>query len=261
MINSRPRSDAPALAEIPHPQEVLDRTDWASLETPTGTGELLPAALARVLHTDPDVRATAVVDALRQVTHQNTIYQATVPVALFVAAVLNHPVTAAGHGRPGTAPAPRHVTRAVLLNWLGSTAYDADDECVAIGERAGDGVFLDECPDMRAFRDLRPVFYSAVHPLLGDDDADVREAALVAALPLSEHPLVVPRRDELADHARRMLTTCTDRGRRSRVLDALTAWGHDISTLENADDIAARELHARRVAERWAGGYSEDPPF
>jgi hypothetical protein len=48
----------------------------------------------------------------------------------------------------------------------------------------------------------------------------------------------------------------------------MKAWGHDTSDLENADDIAARERHARLMAERdswWAvdqaGDYSEDPPF
>ncbi|MFD4001965.1 hypothetical protein [Streptomyces rubiginosohelvolus] len=47
----------------------------------------------------------------------------------------------------------------------------------------------------------------------------------------------------------------------------MNAWGHDTRTLENADDIAAREIRAR-VEDHdlwWAssgtGGYAEDPPF
>lgn len=261
MTNSRSQSDGPGLVEPPHHQEILDNTDWASLETPTGTGERLPAALTRLLDVDPVVRATAVVDALGAVTHQNTIYEATVPIALYVAAILNDPATAVGDFGQNVEQTPRCPTRVALLDWLSSTAYDADDECVAIGESTSGSTFLDEYPDMRAFRDLRPVIYAAVHPLLGHHNADVRDAALVAALPLAEHPVLIPQRGELTDHARRLLTTSADRYKRDRVLEALMAWGHDISRLENADDVAAREFRARRIAERWAGGYSEDPPF
>jgi hypothetical protein len=242
----------------------LTGTDWASLETPSGTGEALPAALARLLDTDPAVRAIAVGDALRAITHQNTVYEATMPVALFVAAILNHPATAAGEFGQDGERTPRHRTRAALLDWLGHTALDADDECVAGGERMFGNGFLDECPEIRAFRDLRPVIYSAVEPLLGHDDADVRDAAFVAAVPLVEHPALASHRGELVEHARRLLATSTDRYRRDRALAALRTWGHDISGLENADDIAVRELRARRAAEResWAtGGYSQDPPF
>ncbi|MEU6890055.1 hypothetical protein ABZ918_33725 [Streptomyces viridosporus] len=261
MTNSRGQKDESHLVELPDHQELLDNTDWASLQTPTGTGEFLPAALARLLDADPVVRAAAVDNALGAVTHQNTIYEATVPVALYVAAILNHPATAAGDFRQEADRAPRYPTRAALLDWLSSTAYDADDECVAIGERSSGSAFLDECPDMRAFRDLRPAIYSAVHPLLGHHDANVRDAALVAAIPLAEHPVLTSHRGELADHARRLLTTSTDRYKRDRVLEALKEWGHDISGLENSDDIAAREFHARRIAENWAGGCAEDPPF
>ncbi|MDX2705766.1 hypothetical protein PV350_23310 [Streptomyces sp. PA03-6a] len=259
MTYRRSRAGKPRRNELPHYQALLDDTDWASLATVRGTGESLPTALARVIDPDPAVRAAATDNALREVTHQNTIYEATVPVALYVAAILNHPVITTddfGHnaGR--------------LLEWLGNTAYDADDECVTIGERHVGKGFLDEDRDMRAFRDLRPAIFSAVHPLLSHDNADVRDAALVAAIPLAEHPVLAAHRADLVDHAVRLLATSTDRRNRDRVLDAMKAWGHDTSALENADDIAARERYARLKAERdswWAahgtGGYSEDPPF
>ncbi|MFE2280016.1 hypothetical protein ACFXAE_22845 [Streptomyces sp. NPDC059454] len=80
--------------------------------------------------------------------------------------------------------------------------------------------------------------------------------------------MLTAHRAELVGHARRLLTTSTDRYNPDRVLDAMKAWGHDTSDLENADDIATRERYARLKAERdswWAadgtGGYSEDPPF
>ncbi|MFD0343742.1 hypothetical protein ACFVH0_34565 [Streptomyces sp. NPDC127117] len=142
---------------------VLDGTDWASLATVRGTGESLPAALERLLAPDPAVREAAASDALREVTHQNTIYEATVPVALYVASVLGHPAISAGNfGHDATTVPPSHPTLVKLLDWLGSTAYDADDECVAMGERHCGADFLQEYGEMRAFRDLRPAMFSAV---------------------------------------------------------------------------------------------------
>ncbi|MER6346579.1 hypothetical protein ACWC10_16780 [Streptomyces sp. NPDC001595] len=268
MTYGRSRNGNPPPHELPHYQALLDDTDWASLATARGTGESLPTALARIISPDPVVRAAATDMALREVTHQNTIYEATVPVALYAAAVLDHPVIAADDfGHNADAP-PHRPTLVRLLEWLSGTAYDADDECVAIAERLFGNGFLDEDHDLRAFRDARPAIFSGVHPLLGHDHGDVRDAALVAAIPLAEHPDLTAHRAELVDHACRLLATSTDRHHRDRVLDAMKTWGYDTSALENADDIAARERYARFKAERdswWAadgtGGYSEDPPF
>ena len=264
MTNSRSRIENPRHHALPHYQVLLTGTDWASLSTVCGTGESLPTALARILDPDPVVRATATEDVLGKVTHQNTIYEATLPVALYIAAILHHPAITVGDlGNDADAP-PHRPALVRLLEWLGSTAYDADDECVAIGERHFGEGFLDEDRYMRAFRDLRPVIFSAVHPLLAHDNADVRHATLIAAIPLAEHPVLTAHRTELADHARRLLATSTNRHNRDRVLDAMKAWGHDTSELENANDIAAREHYARLKAERdslWAAdGYSAGPP-
>ncbi|MFJ8747351.1 hypothetical protein ACIRL2_49470 [Embleya sp. NPDC127516] len=255
--NGRPTGE-PALDGPPHHRRILDGTDWASLGTGPGTGEFLPEALARLLDPDPAVRADAVTDALGEVTHQNTIYEATVPVARYVAAILDQPHLTAGDFDPDTAAPSRRPTLVRLLEWLGDTARDADDECVAIGERRHGERFLHEYEEMRAFRDLRPVFLAAVRPFLGHENADVRDAALVAVVPLSEHPLLGGHRSELADHARRLLATSTDPHNRDRALAALRAWGHDTGDLETADDVVARERYARGAA---VGGYDDDPPF
>ncbi|MFF7529930.1 hypothetical protein ACKI1Q_15230 [Streptomyces galilaeus] len=267
MTSSGSRTTENPHPELPHFQELLDGTNWASLATPYGTGESLPAALTRLLDPNPSIRAAAARDALDAVTHQNTIYEATVPVALYVAAILNHPATAAGEHAHEADLQLRHPTRETLLDWLGYTAYDADDQCVAMGERHFGEGFLDACPDMQAFRDLRPMIYSAVQPFLTDDSAKVRDAALVAAIPLAEHHALTEYRNELADHVHRLLSTSTDRYKRDRTLDALNAWGHDTSTLENANDIAAREYQARMAdhdlwwASNGTGGCAEDPQF
>ncbi|MFJ8011157.1 hypothetical protein [Streptomyces sp. NPDC096339] len=193
-------------------------------------------------------------------THQNSIYEATVPVALYVAAILNHPAISADHDNPD-AETQNRPTLVQLLDWLGDTAYDANDECVAIDERLyGEGIHDEQ---MRAFRDARPAIHSAVHRFLGHDNVDVRHTALVTAIPLAEHPLLTHHQADLADHARRLLAGSTDRHHRDRVLEALKAWGHNTSCLESASDIAAREHYARLSAARsnWTGGYTEDPPF
>ncbi|MFD9377856.1 hypothetical protein ACFWBH_20315 [Streptomyces sp. NPDC059999] len=267
MTKKRRRTGKPAPGGLPHYQQLLDGTDWASLATVCGTGESLPAALTHLLDPDPAVRADAANFALGEVTHQNTIYEATLPVALYVAAILNQPDITADDFALDTAAPSRRPTLVRLLAWLGDTAYDADDECVAIGERHYGERFLHEYKEMRAFRDLRPTIFSAVQALLGHESADAREAALVAAIPLAEHPLLAEHRGELVEHARRLLATSVDRHNRDRVLDALKAWGHDTSDLENTADVAARERHARLRAEHasrggeWASRYSEDPPF
>ncbi|MFE3585808.1 hypothetical protein [Streptomyces vinaceus] len=234
-------------------QELLDSTNWASLATASGTGESLPTALTLLTSPDPLVRESALQGALGPVTHQNSIYEATVPVALYIAAILDHPAVMAGdYGQDASTPRSR-PTLVRLLAWLGDTAYDANDECVAMGESA----------EMRAFRDARPAIFSAVRALFGHDNADVRHTALVAAIPLIEHPLLVEQQVALASHARRLLATSNDRRHRDRVLDALKAWGHDTGGLENASDIAAGEHYALLRAARasWEGGYSEGPPF
>ncbi|MFE7529553.1 hypothetical protein ACFU7Y_28110 [Kitasatospora sp. NPDC057542] len=244
---------------LPHYQELLEGTDWASLATPYGTGESLPTALAHLLDPNPAVRAAAVKDVSDEVDHQNTIYEATVPVALYFAAILNHPATEVGDLDHGADVPSHHPTRASLLNRLGATAYDAE-------YLFGEG-FLQACPDTRAFRSLRPAIYSAVQPFLCHNNAKVRDEALVAAIPLTEDPRLTTHRAELVEHARYLLTTSTNRYHRDCALNALNTWGHDTSDLENANDIASRELQARLadfdywLANNGTGGGTEDPPF
>lgn len=247
---------------------LLEDTDWASLATACGTGESLPAALTRLTAPDPAARQSALRDVLGAVTHQNSIYEATVPVALYVAAILDHPVLVAGCSSPDAGTTHNGPTLVPLLGWLGDTARDADDECVALGRHHCGEDFLDEYEEMRAFRDARPAIFSAVRTFLGHGNAHIRHAALVAAIPLVEHPLLTEHRADLARHARRLLALSTDRHQRDRVLEAMKAWGHDTSSMENASDTAAREHYARLRASRaagdgnWSGGsYSDEPPF
>ncbi|MFF7251477.1 Imm53 family immunity protein [Embleya sp. NPDC008237] len=114
-----------------------------------------------------------------EVMHQNTIYEATVTVALHVAAILDQPHLTVGDFDPDAAAPSRRPTLVRLLEWLGDTARDADDECVAIGERRHGERFLHEYEEMRAFRDLRPAFLAAVRPFLDG----IASRAVVTTLP------------------------------------------------------------------------------
>jgi glutathione S-transferase len=100
-----------------------------------------------------------------------------------VAAVLGHPRTLAEvtDQRPwdaaGFGEEPRFLLRVGLLNWLGSTAWDANEE-------SPDGYEV----AIEAFRTLRPTLYDAIQPFLAGDELKIRDAALAAVLPLLASP-------------------------------------------------------------------------
>ncbi|MEU2630877.1 hypothetical protein [Kitasatospora sp. NPDC007106] len=225
MNHSSLTAGEPREPDSPPYQAVLAETDWGSLQTAFGNGECLPKVLARLLEPDPKVQVTALSELSELVGHQNTIYEATAPVAMYVAGILTHP--AAMTLRPY-----RNVPfRATLLNWLVSTAYDASDEIVDRIEQYFPG-FLTPGSIVAAFRDLRPMLYRAVAPFLQDSHEDVREAAGLAALILAEHPALAQHRNHLAVHARRILDTSSDAPNRRIAWKALKAWGHDVTDIE-----------------------------
>ncbi|MEU6347308.1 hypothetical protein ABZ883_40975 [Streptomyces sp. NPDC046977] len=220
MNHSRFNAGASHEPELPPYQAVLAETDWDSLETAFGSGEDLPALLARLLEPDPKVQVTALSELGELVNHQNTIYEATAPAVMYVAAILTHP--AAMTLRPY-----RDIPiRAALLGWLASTFQDASDEIVGFIEQRFPG-FPAPGTIVAAFRDLRPMLYQAVAPFLQDSHENVREAAVVTALILVEHPALAEHRDHLAVHARRILDTSGYDPNRRVAWRTLEAWGHN----------------------------------
>ncbi|WUD70884.1 hypothetical protein OG937_03925 [Streptomyces sp. NBC_00510] len=221
MHESRSSAGAPLEPGVPPYQVVLAETDWSSLQTAFGSGEDLPDVLARLLEPDPKIQVTALSELGEMVNHQNSIYEATAPVALYVAGILTHPAAA-------NLRAYRNVPiRATLLNWLVSTAYDASDEIAGRIEQWFPG-FLTHDTTMASFRDLRPMLYRAVAPFVQDGHENVREAAVIAALILAEHPALAEQRDHLAVHARHVLDTNGHEPTRRIARRALEAWGHDV---------------------------------
>lgn len=178
------------------------------------------------------------------------------PVMVYVAANLSHPHLEEP-GLPGSDEPPSQPTRVVLLEWLAALAYEADDYLRAATRSGGDPV-----PEISAFLDLRPGFYTAVRPFLDHPDPDVRHAAVVAAAPLIKHPELAEHRDPLASRMRRLLAVSTRRYQRNRAFDALLAWRHDAAELVTPDDLAAFERYAHNdELRRQPPRFTPDPPF
>lgn len=230
------------------PEELLLRTDWSSVEhCCPNVAPATPVILRQLLDDDAGRQGAALRDLRQAVTHSNTFYSATTPAASFVAAILGDTRTLAEvtDQRPcGTADfseEPRFLLRAGLLNWLGSTAWDANEE-------SPDGYDA----DIEAFRALRPTLYDAIQPFITDENASVRDAALAAALPLLASPELAHHADRLRDGVRALATDSTLY--RQRAIDTLASWGEDITPFHRyrhtpADVLAQKE------------GFDDDPPF
>ncbi|MGW1991343.1 hypothetical protein [Embleya sp. NPDC001921] len=244
------------MSGLPDPEALLRDTDWARLYTVRGyADEDVPAALVTLLDPDPAAQAKALERVLESVTDQGVMYPPVVPVAQYVAAILADPRTTAvgSYEWSGTGTRQRSL-RAELLDWLGRLARSSDDAAARL--HANRNSFDPPHPDLDLLRGLRPVFYTAVAAFLYDGDADVRHAALIAAIPLAEAPELARRRDKLAACAHRLLVTCTDGRYRAQALDALDAWGHDVQDLQTPDDIRERVELANNgvVGDPWAVG-------
>ncbi|MFJ5294886.1 hypothetical protein [Streptomyces sp. NPDC088348] len=180
----------------PAARELLLGTDWESLQHAYGSGEDIPVSLCSLVDEDPEVRSQALAALDMGVLHQGSLYTATTPAALFVAAILDHPVGCAEH--EGYFPwddGPPRSLRAALLVWLGqvaeSAAYGEDpvrDRTDWQWEPWHEEIRREHDPDelaaLHACREIRPTLYDAVEPFLSSPDPHVREAALGTAVPL-----------------------------------------------------------------------------
>ncbi|MFE9686529.1 hypothetical protein [Streptomyces sp. NPDC006285] len=137
--------------------------------------------------------------------HQGSLYTVTAPVALFVAAILDHPVGPAEH--EGAFPwdhGPPRSLRVSLLSWLGrvaeSAAYGEDPardranwEWQPWHEDRRSERDSEELAAVQACRDIRPVLYDAIEPFLSSSDPRVCETALGATVPLLFAPALTDR--------------------------------------------------------------------
>ncbi|MGW7824333.1 hypothetical protein ACWGLF_40960 [Streptomyces puniciscabiei] len=230
------------------PEELLLRTDWNSVEhcCPNVAPET-PVILRELLDNHAGKQAAALRDLQQAVTHSNTFYSATAPAASFVAAILGDPrtLTEVTGQRPWEAAdfdeEPRFLLRVGLLNWLGSTAWDANEESPDRYDA-----------DIEAFRALRPTLYDAIQPFLTDEDLTIRDAALAAVLPLLASPELVHHAECLRDDVRALAADSALY--RQRAIDTLASWGEDITPFQ-------RYRHTPADARAHAEGFADDPPF
>ncbi len=172
---------------LPDPAALIEETDWESLEHAYGPAEDTARRLVELLDEDSEVQANALAQLDMSVLHQGSLYSATPPAALFVAAILRHPRTLIEHESAYPWDNRRRPFRAALLEWLGLMA-----ESVAY-EEPGDGVEGDEQDVIESCRATRPAIYSAVAPYLDDPFPAVREAAIGAAVPAAADPRTRPK--------------------------------------------------------------------
>lgn len=242
------------LASLPNPQETLTQTDWARLDHAYGPAADAPGILVALLDPDQAVRTKALDDLHGVLHHQNTLYEATAPTALYVAAILPDPKTTRTVGKthrdfPGN-------MRAELLAWITSVANEVTDAADAISRRHG--FPLDDYPPAVAIQRIRPVLFSASYTYADDEDRHVRESAISACIPLLDDPLLLHRRATLTPLVRQVLGTSELWQHRERAIDALDVWGEDSSGIEGQRNaFLFCDTDMSLDSSRWHAGTSE----
>ncbi|MFF7216018.1 hypothetical protein ACFZAU_36695 [Streptomyces sp. NPDC008238] len=237
MTSAQEHPTSAVMRSLPEAETILRDTDWAGMEHLWGPAGDVPAALAALRGTDPVVHARVMDKDLDCLRHSNGVSPATVPAALFIAAILPDPC-AEVEGTYYSWDAPvggerRSLLRVELLEWLAALVHDTDDELYARLRRRGE-----VSPEIEAVRALRPLFFRAVAPFLDDAEPTVRHAALMTAVFLSEHPDLAGHRPHLALRARDLLETCErPQYYRHGAIDGLKAWGEPYEDLIRPTDV------------------------
>ncbi|WP_371604667.1 hypothetical protein OG345_39920 [Streptomyces sp. NBC_01220] len=172
------------------------------------------------------------------VLHQESLYSATAPAALYVAAVLNDPRTLACHENYSAWDNRPRPLRAVLVEWLGQIADSA-----AYGETTDDEDGND--PGVTdAVRAVRGTIHDAVSTHLLAPDPTVRAAALGATAALLQSPELASRISGTTQILRRLLAESTDRGERATTILTIGTWGEDTTCWLADRDPAIRACSA-----------------
>ncbi|MEV0395590.1 hypothetical protein [Polymorphospora rubra] len=207
---------------LPDPHTLLHGTDWNSLRHAYGPAEDTPSTLAKLMDDEPMVRAYALEHLSHTVYHQNSIYPATVPTTLYLAAILSEPwaATALVDERIRSRAVPPRPLRVLLLDRLGEIASDIKDAVVARPECSCSS--LAGYPEMAELRAQRPVILQAVSAFLHDPDPATRHAAAIAAALLLDRPDLI-RRADLLSLIQAASVEATDERQRERAADILDA--------------------------------------
>ncbi|MCC5580042.1 hypothetical protein IMZ11_30900 [Microtetraspora sp. AC03309] len=214
------------------PDSLIEETDWASLQHACGPADDTPSALTDLLNGPPDAQARAAKHLDHVVHHQNSLYTATAPAALYVAAILTDSPTdiAVPYGREGR----RCRLRQALLDWLGSVADEVGKEAETTLVRLGFPPEGD--PAFVQVRAIRPALFQGVSSLLHSPDPVIREAALAAAVRLLDAPELTHHRAVLIPMVRTFLATSSNRIYRAIAIDGLDAWGEETTSLVRQEE-------------------------
>ncbi|MFJ9774351.1 hypothetical protein ACIRVF_24450 [Kitasatospora sp. NPDC101157] len=245
---------------LPGPAEVLARTPWSDLWHAMGPAADVPVNLAALLDPDRRRRTDALAFLNYVVHHQNTLYEATAPAAVYVAGILSdsrttRPIDLGRHD-------PAGPLRAALLRWLGSVAAEAGDSAAEASRRHG--FPPEEYPPFVETNRLLPQLFGAVCACLRDPDVTVREAAVAACVPLVDDARLRRHRKELIPLVRGVLGASASWQYREQAIDALEEWGEDTAGIDgrgpwafiDADVTPCSPGPARRH-----GGSADQPPF
>ena len=222
---------------LPDPRSLIEDTDWATLEHAYGPAQDTPLRLVQLLAEEPEVQAEALGLLDMSVLHQESLYSATAPAALFIAAILDDPRTLARHESYFPWDDRSRPLRAALLEWLGRVADSA-----AYGETAGanDGNDPGATDAVRAVRG--PICRAVTAHLLAPDPS-VREAALGATTALLQAPDLAGR-IATTQILRQLLAESTDRRERAATVLTIGSWGEDTTELLTDPDPAVRACAA-----------------
>ncbi|MCX4812158.1 hypothetical protein OG601_16245 [Streptomyces sp. NBC_01239] len=245
---------------------LLTATNWATLEHAYGFAAEAPKRLAELLAPDQSTRTKALSHLHHTLHHQNTLYEATVPAALCVAAMLPNPrVSRTVDENHDSFPG---CMRTELLLWIASVADAVTDEVDVLRRRHG--FPLADYPPAVGIQQIRPQLYSAAVAYVDDTDREVAEAAITACMRLLDDPRLLHHRTALVPAIRQTLGTSDRWQHRGQAIDTLDAWGEDSTGLEGQrnpflfcdtdkdtdtpTDSAPRPVDTNE-------GYSEPPPF
>ncbi|CQD04584.1 hypothetical protein BN1232_00716 [Mycobacterium lentiflavum] len=202
------------------PQSLLEDTDWSSLEHAYGRADEAPFELLHLLTEDAELCGNAIAFLDAVVLHQDTIYSATAPAALFVAAILGDSRTLFVCDTTLPWDDRERPVRAALLEWLARVAAAAawrelDPDVDLEDEGAG---------AIEACRAIRRDLHACVAPFLDDPDAVVRQEATNAMAQLLQAPELAEFRPAAAE---RLVRRAADAAPVERAGIALTvgAWG------------------------------------
>ncbi|TXS52785.1 HEAT repeat domain-containing protein [Streptomyces sp. t39] len=217
---------------------MIEGTDWGELEHAYGPAENTPLRPVQLLDEDPEVQSWALTMLGMSVLHQDSLYSATAPAALYVAGVLDDTRTLTVHENNSVLADHPWPLRAALLECLGRIADSA-----AYGETTDEDGGDDQVATDAARTVCAPGLDVVLPHLLALEPA-VREAALGAVAMFLQSPDLTGRTGTATRLLSRLLAESTDRRERAAIVLTIGFWGHHTTSSLTDPDPAVRACAA-----------------